>query len=83
MQRRRQRRRGAHQFLNPDGVSTANYQVAAYTLSLTEEAVRKAVSRLRKKFRDHLRREIAATLSNPSEAEIDEELASLRAALVD
>ncbi|MDB6077632.1 MAG: polymerase sigma-70 factor [Akkermansiaceae bacterium] len=68
-------------FLNPEGISEANYGVAAYKLGLTEEAIRKAVSRLRKKFRDSLRSQIAATLSDPTEKEVDEELSALRAAL--
>jgi predicted DNA-binding protein (UPF0278 family) len=48
---------------------------------MTEEAVRQAVSRLRRKFRDCLRRQIADTLHCPTEEQIDEELSSLGAAL--
>jgi RNA polymerase sigma-70 factor (ECF subfamily) len=43
--------------------------------------VRKAVSRLRRRFRDGLRQQIAATLENPDEARIDEELLALKQAL--
>jgi RNA polymerase sigma factor (sigma-70 family) len=48
-------------------------------LDLTEEAVKKAVQRLRQHFRDCLRSEVAQTVSTPNE--IDEELRHLRGAL--
>jgi RNA polymerase sigma-70 factor (ECF subfamily) len=55
------------------------YAQAAQALNLDEGAVRVAVHRLRKRYRDLLRDEIAQTLLDPAQA--DEELRSLRAAL--
>ena len=51
----------------------------ALRLDLTEEAVKKAVQRLRSRFRECLRAEIAKTVATPDQ--IDEELRHLRAAL--
>ena len=51
----------------------------AARLDLTEEAVKKSVQRLRQRFRESLRAEIAKTVATP--AQIDEELRHLRAAL--
>ncbi|MDB6077217.1 MAG: polymerase sigma factor, sigma-70 family, partial [Akkermansiaceae bacterium] len=68
-------------FLSPDSVAEGNYAVAAATLANHEEAVRKMVSRLRRKFRDCLREQIAGTLVNPTDEQIDQELTALRAAL--
>ncbi len=51
----------------------------AARLDLTEEAVKKAVQRLRHRFRDCLRAEIAETVGSPDL--IDQELRHLRAAL--
>ncbi|MDB6155546.1 MAG: polymerase sigma factor, sigma-70 family [Chthoniobacteraceae bacterium] len=68
-------------FLSPQAVAEGNYESAARELGMNAEAVRKAVSRLRGKFRDCLRQQIAATLSEPSDAQIDEELVALKAAL--
>ncbi len=48
-------------------------------LDLTEEAVKKSVQRLRQRFRDSLRAEIAQTVGTPDQ--IDDELRHLRAAL--
>jgi RNA polymerase sigma-70 factor (ECF subfamily) len=39
------------------------------------------VSRLRRKFRDCLREQIAATLVTPTDEQVDQELTALRAAL--
>lgn len=68
-------------FLNPRSHSEPNYDVAAISLEMSTEAVRKAVSRLRGKFRDLLRRQIAMTLTEPTEDQVDSELAALKAAL--
>jgi RNA polymerase sigma factor (sigma-70 family) len=68
-------------FLNAAAVADGNYETAAQALGMNHEAVRKAVSRLRRKFRDALRQQIAATLQEPSEQQVDEELLSLREAL--
>jgi|ERR1043166_3228256 RNA polymerase sigma-70 factor (ECF subfamily) len=51
----------------------------ASRIDLTEEAVKKAVQRLRSRFRECLREEIAQTVATPDQ--IDEELRHLRAAL--
>lgn len=51
----------------------------AEQFDLTEEAVKKSVQRLRLRFRDSLRAEIARTVTTPGQ--IDEELRHLRAAL--
>ncbi|WP_367874250.1 RNA polymerase sigma factor [Luteolibacter sp. Populi] len=68
-------------FLNASAVADGNYDAAASSLGMQGDAVRKAVSRLRRRFRDSLRQQIAATLHDPDEAQVDEELMSLRAAL--
>jgi RNA polymerase sigma-70 factor (ECF subfamily) len=48
-------------------------------LNLTPEATRQALHRLRKRYRELLREEIAQTVVAPDE--IDDELRALRAAL--
>ncbi len=55
------------------------YAALAGRLGLKEEAVRVTVSRLRRRYRELLREEIAQTVSSP--AEIDEEIRHLFAAL--
>ena len=68
-------------FLSPAG-EAADYGLAAGTLGQTEGTIRQWVKRLRGKFRKHLRKHIAETLSNPSEWQIDEEMKSLRKAMM-
>jgi RNA polymerase sigma-70 factor (ECF subfamily) len=68
-------------FLSPQAVADGNYELAASELGMNEAAVRKTVSRLRAKFRDCLRQQIARTLHEPDDAQIDEELTALKAAL--
>jgi RNA polymerase sigma factor (sigma-70 family) len=68
-------------FLTPDSVAEQGYDAVASAAGMNPEAVRQAVSRLRKKFRKCLREAIAATLHEPDEARIDEELTALRVAL--
>lgn len=68
-------------FLSPAAVAEGNYENAAAALGMSGEAVRKIVSRLRSKFRDCLRRQIAATLHQTSVEQVDEELSALKAAL--
>lgn len=68
-------------FLNPRSTASGNYDIVAEELGMTEEASRKAVSRLRIRFRDVLRERIAATLSFPTEEQIDNELDVLKGAL--
>lgn len=55
------------------------YAQAAVTLGLTEGTVRVAVHRLRRRYRELLREEIAQTLSDPAQA--DEEMQALFIAL--
>ncbi len=59
--------------------NTLNLSEIAAQLDLTEEAVKKAVQRLRQRFRDTLRAEVARTVGTPDQ--IEEELRYLRAAL--
>lgn len=68
-------------FLDPEATASASTETAAQNLGLSVEAVRQTISRLRRKFRDVLRQQIAGTLNAPSEVEIDEELTALQAAL--
>jgi RNA polymerase sigma factor (sigma-70 family) len=60
---------------------TIPYSETARVLRMDEGAVRVAVHRLRKRYRELLRDEIAQTLSDAAQA--DEELRSLQAALLD
>ncbi len=68
-------------FLSPEGEGSENYQTVSDKLGCTQEAARQAVSRLRKKFRDFLRKQIGDTLRDPTPEQIDSELISLREAL--
>lgn len=68
-------------FLNAAAVADGNYETAAHALGMNGDAVRKAVSRLRHRFRDALRQQIAATLHDPDDGQVDEELMALRVAL--
>ena len=68
-------------FLNPKSEAEGNYTDAADALGMNGEATRKAVSRLRGKFRDLLRRQIGDTLRFPTEEQVDAELTVLKAAL--
>lgn len=61
------------------GKSAIPYAQAAQTLGVDEGAVRVAVHRLRKRYRELLREEITQTLDDP--AQVAEELRSLQAAL--
>jgi DNA-directed RNA polymerase specialized sigma24 family protein len=61
------------------GESGRSYGEAAAALGLTENAVMVAVHRLRQRFRELLREEIAQTLSGPEQ--IDDEIRDLFAAL--
>ena len=55
------------------------YATVAASLDMTEAAVKVAVHRLRKRYKELLRDEVAQTVSDP--ASIEQELADLRAAL--
>jgi RNA polymerase sigma-70 factor (ECF subfamily) len=68
-------------FLDQGRDPNVSYDAVARRLGMTQEAVRKAVSRLRERYRDAVRSEIASTLRNPSEKEIDTEMRSLFGAL--
>ncbi|MES2438976.1 MAG: hypothetical protein V4584_07910 [Verrucomicrobiota bacterium] len=68
-------------FLNPRAPTEGNYETAARELGMSGEAARKVVSRLRVRFRDLLRGQIAGTLSFPTEELIDGELDALKDAL--
>lgn len=61
------------------GDAAVSYREAAERLQSSEGALRVAVHRLRKRYRDLLREEIAQTLEDP--AQVPEELRSLQAAL--
>ncbi len=68
------------------GVLTAGSEAAPHAevaaqLGMTEEAVQQAASRLRKRHRQAVRDEIAATLDDPQEAEITAEIRDLHDAL--
>ncbi|MBP7951536.1 MAG: sigma-70 family RNA polymerase sigma factor [Verrucomicrobiales bacterium] len=67
-------------FLSPDG-GTSGHEQAAQALGLNAAATRQMLKRLRDKFRIHLRRRVAETLTHPSRDMIDEELTALRAAM--
>jgi DNA-directed RNA polymerase specialized sigma24 family protein len=67
-------------FLTDNGDGTA-YAMAAADLGLSEGAVKVAVHRLRARFGDCLRLEVAETLADPTPAAIDAELGDLLAAL--
>ena len=58
---------------------SVNYAAIAAELEMTEEAVRQAAHRLRKRYRELLRAEVAQTVADPSE--VDEEIRSLLATL--
>ncbi|MEK7677992.1 MAG: sigma factor [Verrucomicrobiota bacterium] len=63
------------------GKSAIPYAQAAADLGLTEGAVRVAVHRLRRRYRELLREEIAQTLSEP--AQVEEEMRALFSAFAD
>jgi DNA-directed RNA polymerase specialized sigma24 family protein len=62
------------------GAKNASYQQVADTLSLSLGALKTVIHRLRGRYRELLREEVARTVSAPEE--VDEELRCLRAALM-
>jgi RNA polymerase sigma-70 factor (ECF subfamily) len=62
-----------------DGSHTVSYATIAGHLGITEGAVRVAVHRLRRRYGDLLREQIAATVNDPSE--VDDEVRALFASL--
>lgn len=65
----------------PGGESSAKYAGIATALNMSEGAVKVAVCRMRKRFRDILRAEIAETVSTP--AGVDDELRYLLTVMCD
>jgi DNA-directed RNA polymerase specialized sigma24 family protein len=63
------------------GCPTAAHIEIARELGMTESAVQQAASRLRKRYREALREEIAATLDDPSDAAVESEIRDLFDAL--
>jgi RNA polymerase sigma-70 factor (ECF subfamily) len=70
-----------HPFLSPDTVTDNCYEHSGLALGLPPEGVRQAVCRLRRKFKVHLRAQVAATLKKANDLQIDEEIRSLKVAL--
>ena len=68
------------QFLTTNGDSAA-YAAVGAELGLSEGAVRVNVHRLRSRFRELLREEVAETLAEPTPDAIDAEIGDLLAAL--
>jgi RNA polymerase sigma factor (sigma-70 family) len=68
-------------FLSPDTVSDTCYATLGLSLKLSEATVRQAVCRLRRKFKNCLRDQIALTLKDPDEARINDEIRALRTVL--
>lgn len=62
--------------LPPDAEETTTTKAAA-KLGMDEGAVRTAISRLRRRFQEMLRNQVAQTLEDPSESEIRAELSEL------
>jgi RNA polymerase sigma-70 factor (ECF subfamily) len=69
--------------LNGEGTKKESGVQPAVELGVSDESLRQALSRLRKKFRRSLRERIAATLYAPDEALINDELRALRVALLE
>jgi RNA polymerase sigma-70 factor (ECF subfamily) len=61
--------------------SICPYAALAAQLGTTEGAVQVAVHRLRRRYRAVLREQIAATLENPTDADVEDEIRALFAAL--
>ncbi|MEI9893418.1 MAG: hypothetical protein WDN28_05835 [Chthoniobacter sp.] len=68
-------------FLEQERDPSISYDTVARQLSMSQEAVRKAVSRLRERYRDAVREQIASTLRDPTDRDIESEMKSLWAAL--
>jgi len=62
-----------------EGATEMSYAEGASRLGMSEEALRKAVQRLRKRYQELFRQEIAQTLANP--AEVEDELLHLQAVM--
>jgi RNA polymerase sigma factor (sigma-70 family) len=73
--------RELERFLMPDSMEEAGYAKAEEALGMKQPAIRTVVYRLRKKLSRILRRQIAETLLDPSDAQLEEEMTALKAAL--
>lgn len=62
-----------------EGPTQLSYAEGAQRLNMTEDALRKAVQRLRKRYQELFRHEISQTLANPTE--VEEELRYLQAVM--
>src|SRR5262249_4428777 len=63
------------------GSRLSSYAALAAQLGMTEGAIQVAVHRLRRRYRAILREQIAATLDDPSDADVEDEIRSLFATL--
>ncbi|MEZ5386772.1 MAG: sigma-70 family RNA polymerase sigma factor [Prosthecobacter sp.] len=70
------------QRLDPTTAGSGNDAELAQQLGMSHDAVRQAISRMRKRFREIMRDMVAGTLASPTEDSVQEELAALRNALV-
>lgn len=68
--------------LDPTLAGSGNDAELAAQLGMTHDAVRQAISRLRKRFREIMRELVAGTLASPTDETVQEELTALRNALV-
>jgi DNA-directed RNA polymerase specialized sigma24 family protein len=68
-------------FLEPDHSRVHTYEAVAARLGLRQEALRQIVSRLRKRYGQAIRAQIAGTLENPTNEAIEDEMRYLREAL--
>jgi RNA polymerase sigma factor (sigma-70 family) len=59
------------------GLCAISYAEVARELGMSEAAVQQAASRLRKRYREALRAEIAAMLEDPTDADVDSEIRDL------
>ena len=64
-----------------DGPRSVSYAGIATQLGMSEVAVQSAVQRVRRRYRDLVREQIAATLGDPSPAEVEDEIRALFSAL--
>jgi RNA polymerase sigma-70 factor (ECF subfamily) len=58
-----------------------SYASIGTQLGMSEVAIQSAVQRVRRRYRDLVREQIAATLSYPSTAEVEDEIRALFSAL--
>jgi DNA-directed RNA polymerase specialized sigma24 family protein len=71
----------ALQVVLSEGPRSVPYATIAARLGTTEGAVQAAVQRLRRRYREVLREQVAATLDDPDDAAVDDELRDLFEAL--